>query len=220
MAEDDRSVRCTIIHGAGTVFSSGLDIVSMAPLLARGELRFPDELVDIVGLGGGRKRTKPAISAVHGRCMNFGMELLLATDFAVASSETIFAQQEVLRGVFPFGGATVRLPRRIGLGNALRIMLTAEAFDASEALRVGLIQTITEPGQHVARAMDLAKAVAAAAPLSIRATLASTQQALIDGETAAMSALTNSVKQLTITNDFQEGVRAFVERRVPVFEGR
>ena len=95
---------------------------------------------------------RPVVMAVSGISFTLSIELALASDVVVASKTVRFRQLEVGRGILPFGGATMRAPARLGWGNAMRFLLTGEEFGAAEALRIGLVQEVVEPGQHVARA--------------------------------------------------------------------
>ena len=128
------------------------------------------------------------VAAAQGRCLTLGIELLLAADVRVASADTRFAQLEVLRGIYPFGGATIRLPRQAGWGNAMRWLLTGDEFDATEALRIGLVQEVADDAAAAqAKARELAHTIADhAAPLGVRATLASAHLAASDGDAAAI----------------------------------
>ena len=103
----------------------------------------------------------------------------------VAASDTVFAQDEALLGIYPGGGATVRLVREIGHGNAMRLMLTGEAWSVEEAQRYGLVQAVTPPGQQLERALEFARKIATAAPLGIRATITAVHRYEQEGEAAA-----------------------------------
>lgn len=125
------------------------------------------------------------------------------------------------RGIYPFGGATIRFPHEAGWGNAMRWLLTGDEFDTAEALRIGLVQEVVEPGAQVDRAVELARRIADdAAPLGVRATLASARRALDDGPRAAAARLTTDVATLFTSQDAAEGVQSFVERRPARFQGR
>ena len=110
------------------------------PRIASGQDPFPDDGRDPWRLDG--DWTKPVVAAAQGWCLTLGIELLLAADIRIAAAGTRFAQLEVLRGIYPFGGATIRLPRQTGWGNAMRWLLTGDEFDADEALRIGLVQEV------------------------------------------------------------------------------
>jgi enoyl-CoA hydratase/carnithine racemase len=145
---------------------------------------------------------------------------MLETDMRVAAANTRFVQMEVQRGMYPFGSATIRFVREAGWGNAMRYLLTSDAFDAQEALRMGLVQEVVEPGREVERAVELAHVVAAQAPLGVRATLASAHLALTQGEEAAIERLEPDFLHLMQTEDASEGLQSFVERRPARFQGR
>src|SRR5207302_4910219 len=124
----------------------------------------------------------PLVAAVQGWVMTLAIELLLAADIRVAASNARFAQLEIKRGIYAFGGATVRLPRDAGWGNAMRWLLTGEEYDAAEAHRIGLIQEVVEPGRQIDRAIQLAEMVAErSAPLGVKTTLASAHRARTEG---------------------------------------
>ena len=122
------------------------------------------------------------VMASQGICYTIGLELMLAMDIRVASSDTRFGQIEVRRGIYPVGGATVRLHREIGWGNAMRYLLTADEIPAAEALRLGLVQEVTEPGQQFDRALEIAETISRQAPLGVQASLASARRARAEGE--------------------------------------
>src|SRR5438874_5043867 len=103
----------------------------------------------------------------------------------IVASNARFAQIEIKRGLFPFGGATIRLPREVGWGNAMRYLLTGDEFDAAEALRIGMVQEVVEHGTQVERAVAIAEVIAAQAPLGVYATLASSRLALSAREESA-----------------------------------
>ena len=157
----------------GEHFTAGLDLVDVGPAIAEGRDPFPADGRDPWRLDG--DWTKPVVAAAHGRCLTLGIELLLAADVRIAAADTRFAQIEVLRGIFPFGGATIRLPRQTGWGNAMRWLLTGDEFDAAEAHRIGLVQEVADGADAArARAVEIAHTIAdRAAPLGVRATLAS-----------------------------------------------
>ncbi|WP_375486749.1 crotonase/enoyl-CoA hydratase family protein [uncultured Mycobacterium sp.] len=220
LLESDSSVRAGVLFAHGDHFTGGLDLVDVGPSIAAGQLQFPPDGRDPWRLDG--PWTTPLVAAAHGWCMTLGIELLLAADIRVAAADTRFTQLEVQRGIYPFGGATIRLPRDAGWGNAMRWLLTGDEFDAAEAYRVGLVQEVTDDAATaVARAREIARTIAdRAAPLGVKATLASAQLARERGEQAAVDRLRPDVTALFGTADAAEGVQSFIERRQGRFQGR
>lgn len=220
LLERDGDLRCGVLFAHGEHFTGGLDLAEVAPALADGTLDFPEDARD-PWRNDGRPWTTPVVAAAHGWCMTLGIELLLAADIRVAGSDVRFAQLEIQRGIYPFGGATIRLPREAGWGNAMRWLLTGDEYDADEAHRIGLIQEVTEPGRQLDRAVELAEGIATrSAPLGVRATLESAQRALAEGDEAAVARLRGDMVALMQTEDGAEGMTSFVERRPARFTGR
>ncbi|AJE84138.1 enoyl-CoA hydratase [Streptomyces albus] len=216
LLESDEELRCGVLFAHGEHFTSGLDLVDVAPALSAGESPFPPEGRDPWRLDG--EWTTPVVAAAQGRVLTLGIELLLAADIRVAAPGSLFSQLEVRRGIYPFGGATLRFPREAGWGNAMRWLLTGDEFDAAEALRIGLVQEID--ADPLARARRIARTIAdKAAPLGVRATLASAHRARRLGDEAAAERLAPDVVALFGSADGAEGVRSFVERREAVFTG-
>jgi enoyl-CoA hydratase len=218
--ERDPELRCGLVYAHGDHFTGGLDLGDVAP-------RITPEGIDIVPEGGinpwqvsGESLTKPVVIAVQGICLTLGIELILASDIAVAADSTTFAQIEVARGILPFGGATIRLPRAVGWGNAMRWILTGDTFDATEALRIGLIQEVVPAGTQYARALELAKRVAGQAPLAVQAALANAKLALRDGGAAAAARLQPELVRLVATEDSKIGMQAFLSRTEAQFIGK
>jgi enoyl-CoA hydratase len=220
LLESDETLRAGVLFAHGDHFTSGLDLVDVGPNIASGEIPFPDDGRDPWRLDG--TWTKPIVAAAHGWCLTLGIELLLAADIRVGAAGTRFAQLEVLRGIYPFGGATIRLPRQTGWGNAMRWLLTGDEFDADEARRIGLIQEVTaDAAAAQALAREIAHTIAdRAAPLGVRAVLASAHLARTEGDNAAIGALRPEVTRLFGTDDAAEGVQSFIERREARFQGR
>jgi enoyl-CoA hydratase len=216
--ERDPELRVGVLHAHGDHFTGGLDLPQWAPVFASGKFAIPDGGIDPLGLSS--RVTKPVLCAVQGICLTLGIELLLATDVRVASRTARFAQIEIKRGIYPVGGATLRFPREAGWANAMRWLLTGDEFDAAEAHRIGLVQEITEPGEQLARAVALAETIAGQAPLGVFATLASSRHALPPSEASAAGRLFSDLAPLLASDDMQEGLRAFVERRPGRFHGR
>jgi enoyl-CoA hydratase len=216
--EHDDELRVAVLYGIGPNFCPGLDVRAYAAAQATGILPPKDpEFINPIGV---RLpfRTKPVVVAVQGLTQSVGDEICLSCDIRVAASDTVFGQLEVTRGLFPGGGATVRLTREAGWGNAIYHMLTGEEWGADEAYRLGLVQAVTPPGKQLDRAIEIATKIAAAAPLGVRATLASAHQA-ISGEEAALLALPAAFAKIGQSEDAKEYARAVQEHRAPVFKG-
>lgn len=219
LLESDESLRAGMLFAHGDHFTAGLDLVDVGPAIVNGEVPFPDDGRDPWRLDGAW--TKPVVAAAHGWCMTLGIELLLAADIRVAAADTRFSQMEVRRGIYPFGGATVRLPQQTGWGNAMRWLLTGDEFDAEEARRIGLLQEIAvDATQAQARARGIAHTIAdRAAPLGVRAVLASAHLSRTDGDAAAIERLRPDMTRLFGSADAAEGVQSFIERREARFQG-
>ena len=220
LLESDDDLRAGVLFAHGDHFTAGLDLVDVAPGIAAGESPMPADGRDPWRLDG--PWTTPLIAVAHGWCMTLGIELLLAADIRIAAAGTRFTQLEVQRGIYPFGGATIRLPREAGWGNAMRWLLTGDEFDAAEAYRIGLVQEVADDGAAaLARAREIARTIAErAAPLAVRATLASAHLARAEGEAPAIERLRPVVTELFASEDAAEGVQSFVERRPARFVGR
>ncbi|MCU1409554.1 MAG: crotonase/enoyl-CoA hydratase family protein [Rhodoglobus sp.] len=162
--ERDPELRAGFVFAHGDHFTGGLDLADVGPRIG------PDGL-DMVPEGGinpwqvsGEHITKPVVMAVQGTCLTLGIELMLASDIVVAADSTVFGQIEVARGILPFGGATIRFPRAVGWGNAIRWILTGDSFPVTEAYRIGLVQEVVPHGEQYARGLELAQRIAAQAP--------------------------------------------------------
>jgi enoyl-CoA hydratase len=218
---DDPDLRAGVLYGHGAHFSAGLDLAEVGPAVAE---RGPG------ALSGGRRYDpfgvwgelvgKPVVMAVNGIAFTLSIELALASDIVVAADDVRFRQLEIARGILPFGGATFRAPAQLGWGNAMRFLLTAEEFGAEEAHRIGLVQEVVAAGRQVERAAELARAVAAQAPLGVQATIANARVARAAGERAAVEHLRGVLPAILASDDAAEGVRSFVERRTASFSGR
>ncbi|MEN4478772.1 crotonase/enoyl-CoA hydratase family protein [Mycolicibacterium cosmeticum] len=219
MLDRDPGLRAGVLYGEGRSFTSGLDLPDVVPSLQKGSLQIPDGGINPWQVDG-QRLTKPLVAAVHGKCLTLGIELALAADVVVCTVDATFAQLEIARGIYPFGGATLRFPAVAGWGNAMRWMLTAEEFDAAEAFRIGIVQEIVPEDTHVQRAVELAQVIAAQAPLGVQATLHSARLARRESEAAAEAELVPTVVQLFGTEDARIGMESFFTRRTAQFVGR
>jgi enoyl-CoA hydratase/carnithine racemase len=217
---DDDRLRVGLITAAGPDFTAGLDLPAVAPVIADGNpgAVLPPELVDPWDFMG-EPCPKPVVVAVQGRCYTLGIELILASQIAVAAEDTVFAQLEVARGITPLGGATLRLSSRLGPAG-LRYLLTAEEFDAATALELGLVTRVVPVGQQEAAARELAERIAANAPLAVQASLAQWRAGERAARDAAAQLLRTEGPALFATEDLEEAITAMMERRDPRFRGR
>jgi enoyl-CoA hydratase/carnithine racemase len=216
---DDDSLRVGVIFGHGPDFTAGLDLASVAPVIAAGEgdSILPAEMCDPWDFLG-EPCPKPVVVAVQGRCFTLGIELILASQLAVAADDTVFAQLEVARGILPLGGGTWRLPARLGTAG-MRYLLSAEQFDAAEALRIGLVNEVVPVGSHLERAVALADEIAANAPLGVQASLAAARASVRAARDAAAAHLRAEGVSILNSADALEGLASLIERRPPIFIG-
>jgi enoyl-CoA hydratase len=218
--ERDPELRAGFVFAHGEHFTGGLDLADIGP-------RIGADGLDMVPEGGinpwqvsGQKLSKPVVIAVQGTCLTLGIELILASDIAVAADSSVFGQVEVSRGILPFGGATIRFPRQVGWSNAMRWILTGDSFDAAEAHRIGLVQEVVPHGEQYARGLELAQRVAAQAPLAVQAALKNANIAVRQGDAAAEAALQPELVALAQSKDAQIGMQAFMTRTTASFIGK
>ena len=216
--EQDDTLRVAVLHGLGADFCRGLDIAATPAAIAAGA--YPSKDPDVMSANNTRPpfRTKPYVVAAQGSVATIGHELFLSADVRVAANDARFGQAEVAHGAFPGAGATVRMTREAGWGNAMRYMLTGDEWGAEEAHRLGLVQEIVPTGKQLDRALELAEKIAANAPLGVRATLASAHLAIAN-EDIALQAILPVFARVLQSEDFKEYQRALREGRPPVFRG-
>lgn len=215
--EADEDVRVAIITGAGgKAFCSGADLKEVA----RGGLAAM--FTDRGGFAGfvHAKRTKPWIAAVDGFALAGGCEIALACDLLVASRSSSFGLPEVRRGLIASAGGLYRLPRSLPRSIALEIILTGEAIGAERAFELGVINRLAPEGAVVDAAREIARKIAACAPLAVRESLA-VARASYDEEEAELKRRGDEAQlRLERTADFLEGALAFAEKRPPRWQGR
>jgi len=218
----DPELRVAVLYAEGKHFTAGVELDKWAPIFGSGNA-FPvgEDEIDPMGLTGER-HTKPVIIAVQGYCFTWGVEILLNTEIRVAARDTQFQMLEVQRGLYPCGGATLRLPVEAGWGNAQRVLLTGERWSAEEAYRWGMIQELVEPGEQFNKAMEIAQSVAKAAPLGVQGVLKATRfsAAHPHNQEASVQQFMADLKPVMQSEDAAEGVNSFMERREAVFKGR
>jgi enoyl-CoA hydratase len=219
LLERSPELRCGVLYAQGDHFTAGLDMPKIAPLRKEGKPLIPPEAVDPFNL---REplRTKPLLIALKGICFTVAIELMLAADIAIAADNCRFSQLEVKRGIMAGCGATFRMAERAGWGNAMQILLTGDEFSASDALRFNFVQEVVPAGNELARTLEIAERIARQAPLAVQATMQNGRIALTQGWKAAHAQIAATQQRLYNTEDAQEGVQSFLEKREARFVGR
>ncbi|HKA42081.1 MAG TPA: enoyl-CoA hydratase-related protein [Burkholderiales bacterium] len=218
----DPDVGVMVITGAGRGFCSGGDVKSMSERDQTGQATAASERLapirDRVILAM-RDCPKPVIAAVNGAAAGAGMNLALACDIRIASSAAKFTQSFVKRGLAPDWGGTWFLPRVVGTAKACELIFTGDTIDAAEALKLGIVNAVVEPGELMAAAIRLAAKIAAGPPVAIQLAKRAIHNQDADLR-AALEFETFAQGICRDTEDAKEGVRAFMEKRAPVFRGR
>lgn len=218
----DPELRVAVLYAEGKHFTAGVELDKWAPIFSTGNT-FPvgKGEIDPMGLTG-EQHSKPIVMAVQGYCFTWGVEILLNTEIRVATKDAQFQMLEVQRGLYPCGGATLRLPQQVGWSNAQRVLLTGERWNAEDALRWGMVQELVEPGEQLNRAMEIANSIAKAAPLGVQASLKATRfsQNNPHDHVACVKQLMEGVVPVMGSDDAAEGVNSFLERREAVFQGK
>jgi enoyl-CoA hydratase/carnithine racemase len=218
-AREDAEVRGVILTGAGDkAFIAGADIGELAHLSAiEGEVSssFGQQVLNLVeNLG------KPVIAAINGFALGGGCETAMACTIRIASETAKFGQPEVKLGVLPGAGGTQRLPRLVGKGQALQLILTGEIITAQEAYRIGLVNEIVPAANLTSRAEAILKQIFANAPIAIKHSLTAVNKGLETSQDEGLALEASFFGLCAGTEDKKEGTSAFLEKRAPRFQGR
>jgi enoyl-CoA hydratase/carnithine racemase len=218
-AKADASVRGVILTGAGDkAFIAGADISELAHLdayEAEQSSRLGQTVLDFIeNLG------KPVIAAINGFALGGGCETAMACTMRIAVEHARFGQPEVKLGLLPGGGGTQRLPRLVGKGRALQLILTGETISAQEAYRIGLVNEVVSADSLMDRAEAILKQIAANAPIAVKFSLDAANKGLETSQSAGLALEASYFGICAASEDKKEGTTAFLEKRVPQFRGR
>ncbi|MHB8467780.1 MAG: enoyl-CoA hydratase/isomerase family protein [Acidimicrobiales bacterium] len=227
---DDEDAWVAIVTGVPGNFMSGADLKTYIPQIT--ELQREIAKGDVTEIDGCQLRDgtdsvlrsltiyKPIIAAIDGPCVAGGMEMLGGVDIRIATASARFGVMEPKRGLFAGGGTTVRLPRQLAFPAAMEFLLTAEAFPASRALELGLLNEIVAPEDLMATAERWAARITANAPLAVQATKESVLRCLAIDMKAAYKLESEISVRVFSSDDAKEGPKAFAEKRDPIWTGR
>ena len=218
-ARDDDMVCGIILTGAGDkAFIAGADISELAQagaFQAEESSRFGQAVLELIeNLG------KPVVAAINGFALGAGCETAMACTIRIAVENAKFGQPEVKLGLLPGGGGTQRLPRLVGKGRALQLILSGEMIDAQEAYRIGLVNEVVSAANLMARAQTILKQISANAPIAIKFALEATNKGLDTSQNQGFALEASYFGICAATDDKKEGTSAFLEKRVPQFHGR
>ena len=218
-ARDDDEVRGVILTGAGDkAFIAGADINELAQLTAvegKESSSFGQAVLNLVeNLG------KPVIAAINGFALGGGCETAMACTIRIASETAKFGQPEVKLGVLPGAGGTQRLPRLVGKGRALQLVLTGEIITAQEAWRIGLVNEVVPTPNMIPRAEAILKQIFSNAPLGVKYSLEAVNKGLETSQAEGLSLEASFFGLCAGTEDKKEGTSAFLEKRTAKFQGR
>jgi enoyl-CoA hydratase/carnithine racemase len=218
-AKADTSVLGAILTGVGDkAFIAGADITELAHIEAydaEESSRFGQGVLDLIeNLG------KPVIAAINGFALGGGCETAMACTIRIAAEHAIFGQPEVKLGLLPGGGGTQRLPRLVGKGRALQLILTGETISAQEAYRIGLVNEVVPAAGLMNRAETILKQIAANAPIAVKFSLEATNKGLETNQGEGLALEASYFGICAATEDKKEGTSAFLEKRAPKFHGR
>ncbi|MGD8277178.1 MAG: enoyl-CoA hydratase-related protein [Gemmatimonadota bacterium] len=218
LAADDDAAGI-ILTGAGSkAFVAGADIAELATMDPLGAIRVSRHGQDAFRFI--ERMRKPVIAAVNGFALGGGLELALACHLRLASAKARFGLPEVKLGIIPGYGGTVRLPRLVGRGRALELILTGEMIDAEEALRIGLVNHVAEPDARAETTRSLLAKILANGPVALALALESVDHALTTSTAEALTLESDLFGLLAGTDDMHEGMQAFLEKRAARFRGR
>jgi len=215
---NDAAVRGVILTGAGNkAFIAGADISELARVTAfeaEQSSRFGQDVLDLIeNLG------KPVIAAINGFALGGGCETAMACTIRIAVDAAKFGQPEVKLGLLPGGGGTQRLPRLVGKGRALQLILSGEMISAQEAYRIGLINEIVPATDLITRAEAILKQIAGNAPIAIKFALEAANKGLETSQSEGQLLEASYFGLCAATDDKKEGTSAFLEKRAPQFHG-
>jgi len=218
-ARDDTAIRGVILTGAGNkAFIAGADIGELAHVAAfeaEQSSRFGQEVLDLIeNLG------KPVIAAVNGFALGGGCETAMACTIRLAVDTAKFGQPEVTLGLVPGGGGTQRLPRLVGKGRALQLILSGEMIGVQEAYRIGLVNEIVPAADLIARAETILKKIASNAPIAVKFALEAANKGMETSQGEGLLLEASYFGLCAATEDKKEGTSAFLEKRAPQFHGR
>jgi len=218
-ARGDAAVRGVILTGAGgKAFIAGADISELAHATAfeaEQSSRFGQEVLDLIeNLG------KPVIAAINGFALGGGCETAMACTIRIAAEDAKFGQPEVKLGLVPGGGGTQRLPRLIGKGRALQLILSGEMISAQDAYRIGLVNEIVPATDLLARAEAILNKIATHAPIAVKFALEAANRGMETSQSQGLMLEASYFGLCASTEDKREGTSAFLEKRAPHFHGR
>ena len=218
-ARDDAAVRGVVLTGAGDkAFIAGADISELAHVAAfeaEQSSRFGQEVLDLIeNLG------KPVVAAINGFALGGGCETAMACTIRIAVDTAKFGQPEVKLGLLPGGGGTQRMPRLIGKGRALQLILSGEMISAQEAYRIGLVNEIVPAADLITRAEAILKKIASNAPIAVKFALEAANKGMETSQSEGLLLEASYFGLCASTEDKKEGTTAFLEKRAPQFRGR
>ena len=218
-AREDSAIRGVILTGAGDkAFIAGADIGELSKVTAveaEESSTFGQGVLNLIeNLG------KPVVAAINGFALGGGCETAMACTIRVATENAKFGQPEVKLGILPGGGGTQRLPRLVGKGRALQLILSGEMISAQEAYRIGLVNEVVPAADLITRAEAILKQIFANAPIAVRYSLEAVNKGLETNQAEGQALEASFFGLCAATQDKQEGTQAFLQKRAPQFQGR